>query len=131
VLQPVPPVSEPFDCVVARRVSRDCLVSFDGRRYSVPFAWVGRWVEIRGTAQHVVLVGEGMELARHARHTRARLVLDPRHYDGTSTAAVLAPPPLGERARAQLATSYAALPEPAAVTRPFTRYVALIEEVAR
>jgi hypothetical protein len=28
VLQPVPALQELFDCVVARRVSRDCLVSF-------------------------------------------------------------------------------------------------------
>ena len=40
LLRPVPMVQEPFDCVVARRVSRDCLVSFEGRRYSVPFASV-------------------------------------------------------------------------------------------
>jgi hypothetical protein len=130
-LQPVPAVHELFDCVVARRVSRDCLVSFEGRRYSAPFAWVGRPVEVRGTAAHVVLYGDGVELARHPRHTRHRLVLDPAHYEGPSTAAVIAPTPLGARARAQLAASYAALPAPEAMTRPFTRYVALLEEVAR
>jgi len=48
LLQPVPDLHELFDCVVARRVSRDCLVSFEGRRYSVPFAWIGRQVEVRG-----------------------------------------------------------------------------------
>jgi transposase len=74
-LKPVPAVHEPFDVVVARRVSRDCLVSFEGRRYSVPFAWVGRLVEVRGTAAHVVVYGEGAELARHARQTPERLVL--------------------------------------------------------
>jgi hypothetical protein len=54
-LQPVPVMHEPFDVVVARRVSRDCLVNFERRRYSVPFAWLGRSVEVRGTATHVVL----------------------------------------------------------------------------
>ena len=67
LLQPVPAIREPFDVVVARRVSRDCLVSFEGRRYSVPFAWVHRLVEVRGTAQAVVILGEGGELARHVR----------------------------------------------------------------
>ena len=43
-LQPLPTMAEPFDVVVTRRVSRDCLVSFEGRRYSVPFAgWGGTW----------------------------------------------------------------------------------------
>src|SRR5690606_27865068 len=46
VLQPVPTMEAPFDVVVSRPVSRDCLVSFEGRRYSVPFAWAGRHVEV-------------------------------------------------------------------------------------
>lgn len=44
LLLPVPAIHEPFDEVVARRVSRDCLVSFEGRRYSAPFVWVHRLV---------------------------------------------------------------------------------------
>jgi transposase len=130
-LQGVPAVHEPFDCVVARRVSRDCLVSFEGRRYSVPFAWVGRLVEVRGTAGHVVVYGDGDELARHARHTAHRLVLQAAHYDGESTTTVVAPTPLGARARAQLALTYAAFPAPETLTRPMGRYAALVEEVAR
>jgi transposase len=131
VLQPVPAVHEPFDCVVARRVSRDCLVSFESRRYSVPFAWVGRTVEVRGTARDVVVYGEGTELTRHPRHTQHRLLLTPGHYDGDSTAAVLAPVPLGARARAQLAASYAALPTPPSITRSLAPYVRLVEAVSR
>lgn len=130
LLQPVPTVHEPFDCVVARRVSRDCLVSFEGRRYSVPFASVGRTVEVRGTAQHVVVWAEGRELARHARHTAARLVLTPTHYDGESTTAVRAPTPLGRRAQLQLA-ALPGLPVPAAVVRPLSAYIALVEEACR
>jgi len=103
-LLPLPTLHELFDCVVARPVSRDCLLSFEGLRYSVPFAWVGRTVEVRGTTQHVVVWAEGHELARHPRHTLERLVIDERHYVGTSTATVLAPTPLGQRARQQLAT---------------------------
>jgi hypothetical protein len=74
VLQPMPAVHEPFDCVVARRVSRDCLVSFESRRYSVPFAGAGRTVEVLGTARDVVVYGEGAELARHPLHTAHRLL---------------------------------------------------------
>ncbi len=130
VLQPVPAMHEPFDCVVARRVSRECLVSFEGRRYSVPFAAVGRTVEVRGTAAHVVILTEGRELARHPRHTAARLVLTPAHYEGTSTPMVRAPTTLGRRARLQLGT-WAGLPTPATVSRPLDAYVSVVEEACR
>jgi transposase len=130
-LRPLPAVHEPFDCVVARGVSRDCLVSFEGRRYSVPFAWVGRQVEVRGTAQHVVVLAEGAEIARHPRQTMRRLVLDAAHYEGPSTDAVRAPTPLGHRARLQLATVIDALPAPARVARPLADYVALLEPSER
>lgn len=130
LLQPVPAVHEPFDCVVARRVSRDCLVSFEGRRYSVPFAAVSRTVEVRGTAHHVVILAEGRELARHARHTPARLVLTPTHYEGESTPTVRAPTPLGRRAQLQLA-GIPGLSTPATVARPLSAYVALVEQARR
>jgi len=134
LLQPVPALHEPFDCVVARRVSRDCLVSFEGRRYSVPFARVGRAVEIRGTAQHVVILADGHEIARHARHTAARLLVTAAHYDGTSTATVRAPTPLGRRALMQLAGLpglLPGLPAPMRVARPLSDYIALVEEACR
>jgi transposase len=130
LLQPVPLVHEPFDVVVARRVSRDCLVSFEGRRYSVPFCWVGRVLELRGTARDVVCFAEGTEIARHARGTAATLVLDPMHYDGPSTSAVRAPTPLGRRARLQL-EGLPGWPAPTAVARPLSDYVTLIEEACR
>lgn len=128
LLQPLPDLHELFDCVVARRVSRDCLVSFEGRRYSVPFAWVGRQVEVRGAAQEVVILAEGQAIARHPRHTRRTLVLDGAHYEGASTATVSAPTPLGRRARLQLiAQPHAALlPPPEAVARPLTQYLTLL-----
>lgn len=131
-LRPVPALSEPFDVVVARRVAHDCLVAFEGRRYSVPVRWVGggHTVEVLGTAQHVVIHAAGREGARHPRHTARRLVLTPTHYDGDSPATVLAPPPIGRRGRLQLA-HWEGLPDPAAVARPLTAYVALVEGVAR
>jgi transposase len=131
-LLPLPVVGEPFDVIVARRVSRDALVSFEGRQYSVPFAWLGRDVEVIGTAHHVVVRGDGAELARHPRHTAARLLVEPAHYDGPSTATVLAPVPLGRRGRAQVTDgttglTYPRLPAPAHVQRPLDAYAALID----
>lgn len=134
VLQPVPTMAEPFDVVVSRRVSRDCLVSFEGRRYSVPFAWVGRQVEIWGTHEHVVIRGEHEELARHARGTRERQLIDPSHYDGPSTDRVERPTPLGRRGRLQVAglsssaaSSLLLLPTSERIARPLDEYVRLVE----
>jgi hypothetical protein len=138
-LQPLTRIGEPFDVIVSRQVSLDCLVSFEGRRYSVPFAWVGRLVEVLGTARQVVIRAGGaggQEIARHPRHTDALLVLDPAHYEGESTERVLAPTPLGRRARLQLAglsTSSARaleqLPE-AGIQRPIDAYASLVEALA-
>lgn len=128
LLQALPTLDELFDCVVARRVSRDCLVSFEGRRYSVPFAWVGRTVEVRGTTQHVVVWGDGRALARHPRGTAQRLLLQPAHFEGPDTPTVLAPTPLGRRAQLQLAALPHAtiLPTPAAIARPMAQYTRLL-----
>lgn len=136
LLKPLPGLEEPFDVVVARRVSRDCLVSFEGRRYSVPFRWVGREVEVLGTLRHVVVRAEGEEVARHARGGKPVLVLDPAHFEGESTDQVLRPTPLGQRARLQMAGIGAygelwPLPDPDRVRRPLDAYVQLIEEVLR
>ena len=134
MLQPLPTMAEPFDLVVTRQVSRDCLISFEGRRYSVPFAWVGRHVDVWGTLTHVVIRGAGEELARHARGTQARLLIDPGHYEGPSTDRIERPTPLGRRARLQLAglssASRSALvltPANERIVRPLDDYVRLVE----
>jgi len=134
LLQPVPTMAEPFDLVVTRRVSRDCLVSFEGRRYSVPFAWVGRHVDVWGTLGHVVIRGAGAELARHRRGTEARLLIDTEHYEGPSTDRVQRPTPLGRRAQLQVAglssASRRALmlaPGREEIVRPLEDYVQLVE----
>lgn len=134
VLQPVPSLEEPFDVVVSRPVYRDCLVSFEGRRYSVPFVWAGRQVEVFGLHAHVSIRAEGAEVARWPRHTLERLLIDPAHFEGEDTARVLRPTPLGMRARLQLAglsgasgRAWPALPDPASLVRPIDQYAAVVE----
>jgi len=97
-LRPLPStLPEAFDVVVRRGVSRDCLVSFEGRRYSVPFWLTGKEVEVRGAGRWVVVVWRGEEVKRHPRHTAVRLVIDQADYEGTSRdPAVLRPTPLGK-----------------------------------
>ncbi|MEN8145025.1 MAG: IS21 family transposase [Gemmatimonadota bacterium] len=134
VLQPLPTMSELFDVVVTRKVTCDCLISFEGRRYSVPFAWVGRHVDVWGTQSSVVIRAEGSEVARHARGTPQRLLIEPGHYEGPSTERVERPTPLGRRARLQVAGLSSSSPGvlragplPEQVARPLDAYVRLVE----
>lgn len=125
LLQPLPLLPEPFDTVATRTVGGDGLVSFEGRQYSVPFALLGQRVELRGCAEHVQVLSGAAIVAQHPRHTAARLVIEPGHYEGPSTSQVLAPQPLGRMGlRLQ---EIAAMP---VAHRPMDLYAALAE-VAR
>jgi transposase len=98
LLRPLPePLPQPFDVLVQRRVSRDCLVAFEGRQYSIPFRFAGSMIELRGTATAVELRApqSGALIKIWPRHTAARLLIDPADYDGESTPAVQRPTPLG------------------------------------
>jgi hypothetical protein len=96
-LRPLPAtLPEPFDLEVSRSVGRDCLVSFEGRRYSVPFLYAGRTVRVRGTATQVQVLYEGKVLACFPRGTACRLLVDQDHYEGPGDQRVHAPTPLGE-----------------------------------
>lgn len=100
LLTPLPEtLPEPFDVVHTRRVGMDALVSFEGRQYSVPFGYVTRTVEIRGCARTVQILANNAIIASHPRHTAARLVIDPAHYEGLPTERVIPPPPLGRMGR--------------------------------
>lgn len=118
----LPILPEPFDLVATRRVSDDCLVSFEGRRYSVPFRFVGRTVEVRGCAGRVQVLADAAVVASHPRHTEALLVIDPAHYEGEACEHVLPPLPLGRMGK-KLQEIAALAPE----KRPLDMYAALAE----
>jgi hypothetical protein len=124
-LAPLPVLPEPFDIAVARTVAADATVGFEQRRYSVPFAWIGRRVEIRGAAGRVQILADHQIIATHPRHTPERILIDPAHYEGPSTATVEAPMPLGRMGK-KLQSIAAMRPE----QRPVNLYAALAE-VAR
>ena len=121
----LPILPEPFDLVATRRVGEDCLVNFEGRGYSVPFDLLDHRVEVRGCARQVQILAEGRVVASHARHTRERIVIDPRHYEGEETEQVVPPPPLGKMGRRL--QEIASMPP---AKRPLDLYAALAE-VAR
>jgi transposase len=124
-LAPLPILPEPFDIAVTRSVAIDATIGFETRRYSVPFAFVGRAVEVRGADSRVQILADHRVVAVHPRHTPERIVIDPAHYQGDSTPTVRAPQPLGRMGR-KLEAIAAMAPE----RRPLDLYAALAE-VAR
>lgn len=69
----------------ARSVSWDCLVAFAGSRYSVPWAYAGQSVWVRGS-QGVRLQVRNQQGERIAQHALAAVkgstVIEPTHYEG-------------------------------------------------
>jgi transposase len=124
-LAPVPPLPEPFDVAVLRPVRKDCTVSFESRQYSVPFAYVGRHVEVRGCPGTVQIVCDNKVLVTHPRHTARRVVIDQACYEGESTDRAIPPPPLG-----RMGTRLAEIMAMPVEKRPINLYAALAE-VAR
>lgn len=124
-LAAAPLLPEPFDMAVTRTVAPDCTVAFDGRRYSVPFAHLGRAVTVHGCSRVVQVWAERRVIAEHPRRGRERVVIDPRHYEGEATAEVLPPLPLGRMGR-----RLQQIADMAPQARPIDLYAALAE-VAR
>jgi transposase len=90
------PLPLTFEMAVTRTVQKDCTVHFEGRSYSVPFVLCGLPVEVRGCAELVQVLHEGRVVAEHPRHSRARLLLQPAHYEGPGDERVAPPVPLGK-----------------------------------
>jgi hypothetical protein len=127
-LRPLPALlPEPFDTVRTAPVHKDCTVRFEGRSYVVPFAYVGRRVEVRGCSGTVQVLDPqtAAVLVAYPRHTAERLLIDPACYEGRGTDRVLPPKPLGRMARRL--QEIAAIPVQA---RPIDLFAALAE-VAR
>lgn len=100
LLTPLPErLPEPFDVVVRRPVGIDCLISFEGHQYSVPFRFARQEVEVRGLAGRVQVLKDCAVIAEHPRGTDALILRDETHYEGEDTERVRAPMPLGRMGR--------------------------------
>jgi transposase len=101
-LIPLPPAPFLGVAELPRLVSRDCLVSYLGVRYSVPAAYARKEVWLRPTQGHslTVLSGKGELLATHTLPAPGtRLVVCQAHYEGLRRRHAAALPTLCERFR--------------------------------
>lgn len=67
-----------------RKASYDCLISYVGNRYSVPWSYAGKHVWVR-TSQGITLIvrnQKGVEIARHLLSSSKATVIESSHYDG-------------------------------------------------
>jgi hypothetical protein len=84
-LLPLPPQPFPGWHEAFRQVSKDCLISFGGVRYSVPWAYAGQQVLVRQRQGREVAVyaTSGTLLVRHRlQPSGSRAVILPEHYEG-------------------------------------------------
>jgi transposase len=66
-----------------RHVAKDCLVSFGTNRYSVPFRFVGKPVEVTSDGERVMIYHDGELIATHSRcEGRHQCRTDRTHYAG-------------------------------------------------
>jgi hypothetical protein len=128
LLRPLPAnLPPPFDLIRSCPVHSDCTIRFEGRTYTVPFQYVHRSVEVRGCNGFIQIVdrSDGHLLRQYPRNTVQLLLIDPTCYEGSSTAEVLAPKPLGRMA--QRLSEIAALP----VQQRSIQIYAALAEVSR
>lgn len=84
-LQPLDGKTYDTSYTVSRLVSKDCLISYRGSRYSVPWRYARKPVVVKVPVggQILTVVAHDQVLARHALSpTTGALVIDPAHYAG-------------------------------------------------
>lgn len=80
----IPLQKRPFDTdtVELRVVRKEARIPFDANTYSVPPEYVGKSVHVRANDQHVRILCDGQEIAKHSRSwERAATVEDPKHTE--------------------------------------------------
>jgi hypothetical protein len=70
---------------LTREVSWDCLIPYEGSRYSVRWIYAGKrvWVRVSEGVRLEALSPTGEVIARHAlNETKGATIIDPAHYEG-------------------------------------------------
>jgi transposase len=110
-----------------REVSRDCFVSYRGKKYSVPYRYAGQVVKVKETLDHHIEIYDEQEcIAKHPILTgKATAHIQMEHYEGLHTKEK------GQRIKdvQGLATNdlYSSAPSPKVEQRPLAAYAALEE----
>ena len=66
-----------------RHVARDCMVTFETNRYSVPVRFVGKPVEVQSWNDRVLIFSEGSLIVSHPRcEGKYQRQVDKEHYVG-------------------------------------------------
>ena len=102
LLRPLPEtLPHPFDLIRTCSVHKDCTIRFEGRTYTVPFAYAYGSVEVRGCNGFIQVIdrSNGQIVRQYPRQTEQRLIVDPTCFEGQSTPTIAAPKPLGRMAR--------------------------------
>jgi transposase len=68
-----------------RKVARDGFVSWEGSRYSVPWAYAGKEVWVRAEGAVVEIYYGGQRIAQHAAAVRHKVVREAGHHEGIGT----------------------------------------------
>jgi len=98
-LLPLPPRPFSLSSTGLRKVSSDCLISFEGRQYSVPYVYAFRYVSVRKVLGYEVMIEseDGTFLAKHKIPLKKReRVIDPQHYAGIRSGKTTNASALGE-----------------------------------
>ena len=68
---------------VIRHVAKDCMINFETNRYSVPFPYMGKQVEVQTEPETIRIFHEGQLIAIHGRCREKHQVRTEKvHYDG-------------------------------------------------
>jgi len=84
-LKPLPATRFFGGNTLVRKVSLDCLISFDGTRYSVPHMYAGSEVCAKVSQGHVIEIYSrgGEKIAQHQiQRKKGAMVIDEHHYEG-------------------------------------------------
>jgi transposase len=77
----VPPYR--LETAINRQVARDSMISFGGNRYSVPWRFAGRSVQVETWGEELRILCEGQIIATHAKLSGSGgCQSDPAHYQG-------------------------------------------------
>ena len=85
VLRPLPSLRPPLRQGVPRKVDRLATIRIGAARYSVPVRLVGQTVEVRSQSGQVIIVHDGVEIARHALVLPGEIALVDAHYGGPAS----------------------------------------------